>query len=450
MSRLFFISFNCCDYPYEVYPLGMAVVAASAQQQGHAVNLYDYLMHGQNDDHLIQSAKDFGPDYICISIRNLDEEIDSSGCIDNTKNFLMLANRIKTLKKGTAAAVILGGAAVSLAPETLLNLTGADYAVVGEGEKALCGLISNLQKSEPCKRIFSSADFPLLDKDIKGALYCPDLVRWYYEKSGFISVQTKRGCPFHCLYCTYPSLEGHCFRCRDKESVVDEIRRLRTDYGCRNIFFVDSVFNDPAGNYKEIVEAIIQQELDIQWSAYFSPYRLTQPDMELCKRSGLYAIELGTDASNSTTLAGLNKMFDWPDVIKANKIITDAELACAHFIIFGGPDETYQTLEEGIKNCVELEKCVVFGYTGIRIYPGAPLFDRALAEGLIQADTTLFEPMYYFSPEVEKEKMNKMIEQGWSRQRHLVFPPERGKMKAQALKTMFNAKGLIWDQMCRI
>ena len=142
-------------------------------------------------------------------------------------------------------------------------------------------------------------------------------------------------------------------------------------------------------------------------------------------------------------------MFDWEDVVRANEIITDAGLACAHYVIFGGPDETYQTLEEGINNCLQLEKCVVFGYTGIRIYRGAPLFERAVAEGVVETSEELFEPTYYFSPEVEKEKMNEMIIHGWRRKRHLIFPPEKGRRISQSLKTMFNAKGLIWDQMCQ-
>ena len=50
MSRLFFISFNLCSHPCEAYPLGMAVVAASARQQGHQVCMYDYLMNGQDMD----------------------------------------------------------------------------------------------------------------------------------------------------------------------------------------------------------------------------------------------------------------------------------------------------------------------------------------------------------------------------------------------------------------
>ena len=47
-----------------------------------------------------------------------------------------------------------------------------------------------------------------------------------------------------------------------------------------------------------------------------------------------------------------------------------------------------------------------------------------------------------------EEIMNEMITHRWRRKRHLVFPPEKGRMISQSLKTMFNAKGLIWDQMC--
>jgi hypothetical protein len=196
-----------------------------------------------------------------------------------------------------------------------------------------------------------------------------------------------------------------------------------------------------------VAERIIAEKLDIQWTAYFTPYRLEKADILLCKRAGLYAVELGTDAACSTTLAGLNKMFNWEDVVQANDIITHAGLACAHFVVFGGPDETYQTVEEGIHNCRQLQNCVVFGHTGIRIYYGTSICERAQSEGIVDKDISLLEPMYYFSPEVQKNRVDEMITRGWQKQRHLVFPPEKGKMISQTLKKMYNLKGLLWDQI---
>ncbi len=427
--------------------MGMAVVGAALEDDGHQVRMYDYLAAGQNDSDLIHAVEEYRPEFIGLSIRNLDDNIDSSFEIDNAKKFKWISGLVEQMKSTTTAPVIIGGPAFSLMPETILDVTGADYGITGEGEKAICQLITDLRENRKTDRIICGSEFFLSGSGIKGALYEESLVHYYYETSDFINIQTKRGCPFNCVYCTYPSLEGHCFRYRDNEEVIDEIRRLKTQLGCNSFFFTDSIFNDPAGRYRELLEDIISKDLDIKWAAYFTPYRLEKADIDLCKRAGLFAVELGTDASNTTALAGLNKMFDWDGVVKANDVITNAGLACAHFVIFGGPDETYETLAEGIENCRRLEKCVVFGYAGIRIYPGTLLLERALSEGVFDGNTSLFEPFYYYSPAIEKQKMHEMICRGWGKDRRLIYPQAKGEMISQALKQMFNLKGLLWDNM---
>jgi len=447
MSKVFLISLNTCTHPCEIYPLGMAVVAAALQRDGHEVRMYDYMVAGRHDGSLVAAVQEYHPEFIGISIRNLDDNIDSSYEIDNTKKFTWIGNLIGQIKNVTSVPVIIGGSAFSLMPETILDLVQADYGVAGEGERAICSLIKELQNQKRPDRIIYGSDYPILGSDIRGALYDTAMVRYYYEESDFISIQTKRGCPFRCLYCTYPSLEGHCFRYREIEEVVDEISRLKTEMGCNSFFFADSIFNDPAGRYRELLEEIIAGELDIKWAAYFTPYSLQNSDIELCKRAGLFAVELGTDAASSITLAGLNKMFDWDDVVKANSIINQADLPCAHFVIFGGPDETYETLEEGIQNCRRLENCVVFGYSGVRIYPGTLLFEHALSEGIVDKNTSLLEPMYYYSPAIERQRMHEMICRGWGKERHLIYPQAKGEKISQALKRMFNAKGLLWDKI---
>ena len=447
MSRIFLISFNTCDYPHEVYPLGLAVVAAALERAGHDTYFYDYLFADCNDNQLIAAVEKYKPEFICVSIRNLDDDINSSLHENNREKFRRLGYLLEKSKNLVSAPVIIGGAAFSLMQEELLGLTGADYGVVGEGENIICRLIEELRNNNKPRHIINGQESLIPGSEIKGGLYDDNLVQYYYERSGFINIQTKRGCSFKCAYCTYPSLEGSGFRYRNTEEVIDEISRLKEDLGCDCFFFTDSIFNDPAGHYREIVEGIIAAELDIQWTAYFTPYHLKKADILLCKRAGLFAVELGTDAACSKTLTGLNKMFDWEDVVQANDIVTHAGLACAHFVVFGGPNETYQTVEEGIRNCRQLQNCIVFGNTGIRIYYGTSIFERAQSEGIVNKDTSLLEPLYYFSPEVEKDRVDEMITRGWRGHRHLVFPPEKGKMIGQTLKRMYNLKGLLWDQI---
>ena len=447
MSRIFFISLNTCSHPCEVYPLGVAVIADTCKRLGHDVGVYDYLASGKNRSDLVAAATQYRPDYVGVSLRNLDDNIDSSFDIDNKNKFAWINDLVQQIKAATSAPVIIGGSAFSLMPDIILDLSGADYGIVGEGEKAIAQLLDDLENNKKSERIIYGSQFFIDGSQIKGGHYDQSLVDFYNDKSEFVNLQTKRGCPFKCVYCTYPSLEGQKFRYRDNEEVIDEIAGLKKDYGCDSFFFTDSIFNDPAGRYRQLLEDIIAKDLDIRWTAYFTPYKITEDDIDLCKRAGLFAVELGTDASNNTALAGLNKMFDWNDVVNANNIVTRAEVACAHSVIFGGPDETYQTLQEGIDNCRNLEGCVVFGFGGVRVYPGSPLLERAIAEGVIEENTSLLEPFYYFAPGIEEDKMSEMICRGWNGDRRLLFPPAKAEMMSNAIKKMFNFKGLLWDKI---
>ena len=447
MSRIFLISLNTCSHPFGVYPLGVAVIAQACRQLGHEVKLYDYLAAGKSESDLIVAATQYKPDFVGISLRNLDDNVDSSYKIDNTTKFARIGNLVQQIKTAIKAPVILGGSAFSLMPDTILDLTEADYGIVGEGENAIAQLIADLENHNKSERIIYGSHSSIAGSEIKGGLYDQSLVEYYYNQSDFINVQTKRGCPFQCAYCTYPSLEGREFRYRNNDEVIDEITRLKTNYGCSNFFFTDSIFNDPAGRYRQLLEDIIVKDLNIKWTAYFTPCGLAKDDIDLCKRAGLFAVELGTDASNSTALKGLNKMFDWNDVVNANNIVAQAGIACAHSVIFGGPDETYQTLEEGIENCRRLENCVIFGFGGVRIYPDSPLLERAVAEGVVEESTSLLDPVYYFSPEIDEDKMTDMICRGWSNDGRLLFPPAKAEMMSKAVKRMFNLKGLLWDKI---
>ena len=95
MSRIFLISLNTCTHPCEVYPLGMAVVAAALERDGHEVRMYDYLVAGRYDGDLIAAVQEYHPEFIGISIRNLDDNIDSSYEIDNTRKFTWIRKSVQ-------------------------------------------------------------------------------------------------------------------------------------------------------------------------------------------------------------------------------------------------------------------------------------------------------------------------------------------------------------------
>ena len=444
MSKVFLISSNLFTSPYPVYPLGMAIIASALSEKGHIVNQFDFIIENKAEDLLEKKLMEFSPDFIGISIRNIDNldslSHDDSWCLDNEKYLVSL------IRQYTDVPIIVGGSGFSALPEEIFDYIEADYGVVGEGEQIICDLIDTLNNGHPAPKILRCSEALL-----KGEALCPPLwekkfIEFYIRQSGMVNLQTKRGCPYNCSYCVYPSLEGKRFRFRELRAVIDDLKRLQGLYNVDTVFFTDSVFNDPHNHYLELAEEIIISGLKIRWAGYFRPKDIGSKELALLKRSGLYAMEVGTDAGCDETLNNLRKGFHFKDVIEFHIACKKEEIPCAHFFIFGGPGETEKTLNEGLRNIKRLDNSVIFIYSGVRIFPGTDLYRRALQEGLLLEKDSLLRPIYYFSPHIDVEIMNRTIEKESTGRREFIFPPDKGKVMINAMN-MFGHKGLLWDRL---
>ena len=445
MSRVFFISSNTVTDPYPVYPLGMAVVSGALTRAGHEVLQYDVLAHNYSLSYLQQQIKDFAPDVLAISLRNIDNADSFSG--EDGWYLKEVKVLIADIRRITNAPVVVGGSALTILPEEIAAYLQVDHAVVGEGECSMPQLVEALSIGEDIPQLIQRNE-PLPGDHFSQPLYHHDMVNYYLKQSGMVNFQTKRGCPHRCSYCSYPHLEGFEFRFRNPKLVVDELERLKREYGVERIFFTDSIFNDPRKEYLDLVEEMLNRDLGMGWSAFFRPQHLDQKELALMKQAGLYALELGTDAASDQTLAGLDKRLTFDDIFAVNQACLDEQLPVAHFVMFGGPDEDDFSLEEGLKNMSQLGLAVVFAFSGIRIYPDAPLHQRAIVDGIINPETSLLKPVYYFSPKLDREKMEECIEEDFSGNRNRIFPPSKGRERLKVMKR-FGFHGLMWDRLIR-
>lgn len=447
MSRVFLISSNTAIDPYPVYPVGMAIIASALAEAGHEVRQFDFLVAEQSIEDLRRAIADFSPHYVGISIRNIDNVDSCSG----TEEWYVPGNLaiMKAIRETSGAPVILGGPAFSVMPEEILQYLAADYGITGEGEHALCGLIEALNEGQSIPAITGNgAAFQSGETMTCRPLWDRDLIGYYVKKSGMISMQTKRGCPHTCTYCTYPAIEGDTIRYRLPEDITDEVERLQKDYGIDTIYFTDSVFNDNDEGYLKIAEALIHKDINIKWAGFFRPEPIDRDKMALLKRSGLYAVEAGTDAASDETLAGLDKYLTFDDIYEFNKSCVDLQIPCAHYVMFGGPGETEKTLKKGFRNLEMLKNCVVFAFSGIRIFPGATLQTRAKEDGILKEGESLLKPVYYFSPSIDPAQMNQALVDAFRGRRDRIFPPSQG-LEMVRIMNRYGFNGLLWDRLIR-
>lgn len=441
--RVLLISFNTERAPYCVYPLGMAVIAHALIQAGHTVKQLDHLASPDITTDVLESLDVFQPDLIGISLRNIDNvdifTSEKHWSIDSLKSF------VHFIKGVTDIPLFLGGAGFSLMPEAILTYCGADYGIVGEGEELVCSIIDKIEKKEPVERI-TTASTPPKAQSIGGAYYEPELVQFYTEKSGVINIQTKRGCPKNCVYCSYPLLEGRLIRPREPLAVIDEIRHLQRTTTFQEIFFTDSVFNDRYGNWLTLLETMARHDVVVPWTAFFEPENLTKEALELCKRTGLKAMEFGTDACSDATLQAMGKGFTFETVYKTTELCVQLHIPCMHFVIAGGPGETIETLTEGLQNIAHLPKSLVTAFLGVRILPNTRIHALAIKEKVIRQEQSLLTPQYYFSPHLSRELADETIRQAFQGNRLRLYPPSDNDFRMNFLQKR-GLKGILWDTM---
>lgn len=435
------ISANKVVTPYPVYPLGCAYVAGAMTDCGHKVYNFDLLADGG-----LTALAEFLTgklfDLVGVSIRNLDT-VDSS----DSKGYLGgIVRTVECIRAHVDTTVVIGGAAFSIMPELLMERLQADYGVVGEGEVVMPWLASELAAGRrPVQKILRAEP---KEKGWRPSRLTDSSAQYYTDHGGMLNVQTKRGCPYSCSYCSYPTIEGNRIRHRDPEEVVDEVMRLQTESGAKYLFFADSVFNDPDKKYLEIVEALVRRKSSVPWSAFFRPHNIETDELKLMKRAGLAAMELGTDAAADETLEGIHKNFLFADVLRTHERIVGEDIACAHFVMFGGPNENEQTLVTGLKNIAKLKDSVVFAFIGIRILPGTGIFDRAVDEGVIEAGQSLLEPEFYYSPLISRDMIEAGLKTSFTEQLDRVYPCHEFEARVAMLHKMGKV-GPLWDLLLK-
>ena len=405
--RVLLISANTEQLPDPVFPLGAAYMATVAERHGHAVATFDCCFATDPPAALAATIDAVAPDVVGLSLRNLD----SSAYPQTTSYVADYRRLVDVVRAATPAPIVLGGAGFTVMPGTLMRALGADVGVVGEGEQAFPWVLERLAAGAPLTSTAAMRCEPagtgvcvrpterIRRLDDAGAPL-RERFDWraYYERGGALNIQTKRGCVFACVFCSYPLIEGAAVRLRSPAAVVDEIAAARHALGARHWFFVDNIFNLPLRHAKALCAELIARDLDIEWSAYLNPKFVDDELCGLMARSGCRAVEFGTDSGAPTMIANLRKEFDVDDLRRTSRLCRAHGIRFCHSLIFGGPGETEETIDQTIALMEELRPTAVVAMTGIRILPGTGMVEVARRDGQIDADDPLIEPRFYVSP----------------------------------------------------
>jgi anaerobic magnesium-protoporphyrin IX monomethyl ester cyclase len=410
-SRVLLVSTNTEKQPYPVVPNGLACVASALDAAGHEVRFVDLCFERDPAGAAGRAATESRPDVIGVSVRNIDNS-DSIALRHYTPEARSVFASLR--KAAPDAKVIAGGAAFGVAPEALFRDFGVDYAVAGDGERASVKIVDALGRGEEPESIAGLVRSengivhfsPPGEDAALDSLPSPSLHRWidlarYQRHGATIPIQTKRGCVYKCVYCTYRNVEGWGYRTRDPELVAEEIAELRGVAAVRDFDFVDSTFNSPPGHAADVCESIIRRNLDVRLdTTNFTPAAASPELLAIMKRAGFRTLGITAESASDAVLERMEKGFDAATVNQVAQRVGAAGIRTLWIFLIGGPGETLTTLEETLRFAAQRLDAgdAVYATVGLRIYPGTTLHRIAVGEGMIPSDAELLDPTFYFSP----------------------------------------------------
>ncbi len=402
-------------------PIGLCYVASAVEAAGHTVKALDLCFSRKRVfDEVELAIRSFEPEVIGVSVRNIDNT-NMLHPISYIPDTLELFEKIRRL---IDCPIVVGGSAVSLAPEAVLKLLKADYVVVSDGEGPFTTLLECIGNGKEVVKIpgvgrLVNGVFDLTPPVMNGFVSrAPDIGRWvdtssYRRIGAAYNIQTKRGCRRQCVYCTYnQSLEGVRLRLRDPIDVVDEIEDALKKYSPDTFEFVDSVFNDPIDHSVSILEEIIRRP----WKARFTamgvhPKGLDKGYLDLMWKAGFRSLMITPESASDIMLANYRKGFTSKDVFEAAEALNKTAFAVWWFFMIGGPGETNETLQtsldfvlNNLKKDGRAVTHVAQFFIGVRLYPRTGLWKLAIKEGFVNRLTNPLDQVWYMSEELDLDE----------------------------------------------
>ena len=395
-------------------PIGLDYVATSVEKAGIDVEVVDLGLADQPEKALKGYFSTREPELVGLSFRNADD------CFWPSADWFVpgLKDTIKAIRAMTNAPIVIGGVGFSIFAESIVEYTGADFGISGDGETAITALI----RQSPGTRRFK--DVPGLIWQENGKIHnnppsWPNSIslgtarkfidnQSYFKLGGQCGLETKRGCNRHCIYCADPLSKGTMLRQRNPSEVADEVESLLSQ-SIDVLHLCDSEFNVPRNHAYAICEELNRRSLGdkVRWYAYLSP---TPFDADLAKvmaQAGCIGIDFTGDSGSKLMLRTYRQRHSREDLTTAVKLCRQNNIAVMIDLLLGGPGETPQTAQETIDFIKKIGPDCAGAALGIRVYPGTAM-EQIVAEELRDATNTsirrkysgpinLLKPTFYIS-----------------------------------------------------
>jgi radical SAM superfamily enzyme YgiQ (UPF0313 family) len=335
----------------------------------------------------------------------VEQRIDLVG-IGAMTRMIAKAYRMADAVRAAGVPVVMGGPHVTEMADEALGRDGgprhADAVALGEADDTWPRIVEDAARGE-LKDVYAPVDafgqelkpslkqYPVIPWDtidLKQFNLVPKSAKHWLQKLGegwgtfrIVPVESGRGCPYGCEFCTVTGFFGDSIRFRTNESVVNELlllkARARKERGQIAVFFIDDNFAINIKRTKSLLRDIIAAGAQVNWVAQISANLLRDQELvDLIAASGGKWVFIGMESIDPANLKDVNKGFNKPEEYAAvlQRLAQRNVYAITSFI-FGMDNDTVGAAERTLEQVRTWPPGLpIFGL--LTPLPGTPLYKR--------------------------------------------------------------------------
>ncbi|PWT88843.1 MAG: hypothetical protein C5B55_12425 [Blastocatellia bacterium] len=327
------------------------------------------------------------------------------------------AYRVADAIRAAGVPVVMGGPHVTEIPDEALGRNGgprhADAVALGEADETWPRIVNDAARGE-LKDIYAPLDedgkerkpclesyprIPWESLDLKQFNVVPGVLRSLLSRVGpgwgtfrIIPIESGRGCPYGCEFCTVTGFFGDSVRFRTNESIVNEMlslkARAKSEGGQISVFFVDDNFAINIKRTKSLLRDIIAAGAQVPWTAQISANLLRDEELvDLIAEAGGRIVFIGMESIDPANLADVNKNFNKPNEYAAVlKRLADRNIFAITSFIIGMDNDTVGVAKRTLDQIRSWPPGLpVFGQ--LTPFPATPLYERLKKDGRLTRPT---------------------------------------------------------------
>ena len=357
---------------------------------GHEVLLVDGNARPMNEAELVRFVRERGIELVGIGAMT---------------RMIARAYRMADALRAAGVPVVMGGPHVTEIPDEALGRGGgprhADAVALGEADETWPLIVEDAARGQ-LKEVYEPGrdakgndrkpslqsypaipwdTLPLEQFNVMPGLMRPLMKRLEWKNAYLVPIETGRGCPYGCEFCTVTGFFGDSIRFRTNESVVEELLRLkergRRENGQFAVFFIDDNLAINMKRTKQLLRDIIEAGAQLPWVAQISANLLRDEELvDLIAASGGCWVFIGMESIDPVNMADVNKNFSKPAEYGAVlERLARRDIYAITSFIFGMDNDTPGVAERTLREISKWPPGLpVFGQ--LTPFPATPLYER--------------------------------------------------------------------------